>query len=84
MRVGIDRAREHVAPGRVDHAVRVDVQRLSDQGDPLALDEDVGDVVVRRGDDAATLDQDAHDAPFAAIVGTPTLNTGKPGVARLS
>ena len=31
--------------------------------DALALDEDVGDVVVGRGDDAAALDQDGHRAP---------------------
>ena len=37
-----------------------DVERLADQGDPLVLDEDVGDVVVRRGDDAAAFDQNGH------------------------
>ena len=34
-----------------------DVERLADEGDPLVLDVDVGDVVVGRGDDAAALDQ---------------------------
>ena len=47
-------------PGRVDHAVGLDVERLADQGDPLVLDEDVADVVVRRRDDAASLDQNGH------------------------
>ena len=51
-------------PRRVDHAVGVEVERLADQRDPLAVDEDVGDVVVRRGDDAAALDQHGHGFSF--------------------
>src|SRR5437899_10615272 len=62
MGMWVDRAREDVLAARVDHLVRRDVQRLADQGDALALDEDVGDVVVRRGDHAATLDQHRHAA----------------------
>ena len=41
---------QHVLAARVDDPVGRDVERLADQGDPLALDEDVGDVVVGRGD----------------------------------
>src|SRR6476660_9568696 len=55
VRVRVDRAGEDVLALGIDHLVRRDVQRLADQGDALALDEDVGDVVVRRGDHAATL-----------------------------
>jgi len=62
MRVRVDAARQDVLAARVDHLVRRDVQRLADQGDALTLDEDVGDVVVRRGDHAATLDQHRHAA----------------------
>ena len=40
--------------------VRRHVERLADQRDPLALDVDVGDVVVRRGDDPTALDQHRH------------------------
>ena len=57
MRVRIDDARQHVLARGVDHLVGGQVERLADQGDPLAFDVDVGDIVVRRGDDAATLDQ---------------------------
>src|SRR5258708_27237681 len=61
MRVGVDAAGQDVLAARVDHAVGRDVERLADQRDPLALHEDIGEVVVGRGDDAATLDQDgAH------------------------
>ena len=62
--VRIDAARQHeLAPG-VDHTVGVVVERLADQRHPVALDEDVGDVVVGRGDDAATLDQHGHGSSF--------------------
>jgi hypothetical protein len=57
MRVRVDRARQHVLAGRVDRPVGGDVEVASDQRDALAVDEDVGDVVVRRRDDPATLDQ---------------------------
>src|ERR671929_181149 len=46
-------------------------QRLADQGDPLAVDEDVGDVVVRRRDDAAALDQHGHlGLPSLSVLAT--------------
>ena len=79
----VDRAAErHVEVGvRVDarpgartcrvasiDAVGLDVERLADQRDPLAVDEDVGDVVVRRGDDAAALDQNRHGSSFRSTV----------------
>src|SRR5687768_11926560 len=70
MSMRIDRAREHILPGRVDHAVCLDVQPLlievsADQRDPLALDEHVGDGGVGRRDDAAALDQYGHcGSPF--------------------
>ena len=60
MCVRVDASRQDVLPARVDHLVRRPVERLADQGDPLAFDEDVRDVVVRRGDDAASLDQHGH------------------------
>jgi hypothetical protein len=53
--VRVDAPRQHVLARRVDDAVRRDVERLADQGDPLAFDVDVADVVVRGGDDAAAL-----------------------------
>ena len=43
MRVRVDRAREHELAGGVDHPIGVDIERRSDQRDPLTLDEDVGD-----------------------------------------
>jgi hypothetical protein len=60
VRVRVDAAREHVLPGRVDDAVGLDVERLADQGDPLAFDIDVGDVVVGSGDDSAAFDENGH------------------------
>ena len=68
MRVGIDAARQDVLAGSVDHLVGLRVERFADQGDPLAVDEDVGDVVIRRRDDAAVLDQHGHSgSPFSVV-----------------
>ena len=55
--VRVDAARQDVPARRVDDLVGRHVERGADEGDPLAVDEDVGDVVVGRGDDAAVLDQ---------------------------
>src|SRR4029450_8328147 len=66
MCVRVDAPRQYVLAGGVDRAVGMDVERLADQGDPLVLDEDVSNVVVRRRDDTTALDQDRHDAPFSA------------------
>src|SRR3954452_20482580 len=60
MRVRFDAAREDVLAARVDDAICSYVQGFADQGDPLAFDIDVADVVVRRGDDAAAFDQNRH------------------------
>jgi hypothetical protein len=60
VRVRVDAARQQVLAARVDHAVRVDVERLADQRHALVLDVHVGDVVVGRGHDAAALDQHGH------------------------
>jgi hypothetical protein len=58
--VRVDAARQDVLAGRVDRPLRRDVEIGADQRDPLALDEDVRDVVVGGGDDAASTDQDRH------------------------
>ena len=60
MRVRVDAARQDVLAGGVDRPVGGDVEVGADQRDALALDEDVGDVVVGRGDDASSTDQDRH------------------------
>ena len=66
MRVRVDAAGQHVLAGCVDHLVCWVVERFADQGDPLAVDEHVGDIVVRRRDDAAILDQHGHSgSPFS-------------------
>src|SRR3954447_19538585 len=66
MRMRVDAAREDVLAARVDDAVRSYVQGFADQGDPLAFDVDVADVVVRRGDDAPAFDQNRHcGSPFS-------------------
>ena len=66
MRVRVDAARQHVLAARVDHAVGGHVERLADQGDPLAFDVDVADVVVGGGDDAPAFDQNRHcESPFS-------------------
>src|SRR5581483_3534157 len=57
VRVRVDRARDHVLPGRVDHPVGGLVERLADQPDPAVLGVDV---VVGRRHDPATLDQNGH------------------------
>ena len=72
VRVRVDRAGHHELSGRVDHLVCLDVERRAEERDLLALDEDVADVVVGRGDDAASLDQHGHPEPF--------LSTGVRGV----
>ena len=46
VRVRVDRAGDDVLPGRVDHLVGGDVERLADQRDGAVVDEDVADVVV--------------------------------------
>ncbi len=60
VRVRVDAAGKHVLPGCVDHLVRLDVEALADQRDSFVVDEDVRDVVVRRGDDPASSDQHRH------------------------
>ena len=60
VRVRVDRARDDVLPGRVDHLVGRDVERLTDQRDGAVVDVHVTDVVVGRGDDTAAFDQDGH------------------------
>src|SRR5262249_7882055 len=64
VRMRVDAAREDVLAARVDHLVRRDVERLADQRDGLVLGADVRDVVVRRGDAPASLDQDRHRGEF--------------------
>ena len=64
VRVRVDRAGNHVLPRRVDRAVRADVERFADRGDPFTLDVDVGDVVVGGGDHPAALDQHGHERSF--------------------
>src|SRR5688572_2072917 len=71
--VWVDRAGEHVLPGGVDHLVGGDVERLADQGDRLALGEDVADVVVRGRDDATALDQYGHGLTSFCLTSTLTL-----------
>ena len=67
MRVRVDPAREDVLPGRVDHLVRLDVERLADQRDALALGVDVAHVVVGGGHDPSALDQYGHAAQFRLV-----------------
>ena len=47
-------------PVGVDHLVGGDVERLAEQRHRAVVDEDVADVVVRRGHDPAALDQNRH------------------------
>ncbi len=67
MRVGIDAARQHEPSTSIDRAVGFELERLADPGDPFALDEDVRNVIVRRGHDATALDQDRHECSFLSI-----------------
>src|SRR6185436_18986643 len=60
MGVWVDAARKNVFAARVDHLVGLDVERLADQRNPLALDVNVSDIVVRGRDHAAALDQNGH------------------------
>src|SRR4029078_4941268 len=60
VRVRVDTARQHVLAGRVYRPVGGDVELGADECDPLALDEDVGDVVVGGGDDTPSANQDRH------------------------
>ena len=56
----VDAARQDVLAGRVDRPVSGDVELGADECDPLAFDEDVGDVIVGGGDDAPSTDQSRH------------------------
>jgi plasmid stabilization system protein ParE len=58
--VRVDRPRDNVLAARVDHLVRLHVERLPDEGDPLVVDEYVPNVVVGGGDDVTALDQYRH------------------------
>ena len=60
MRVRVDAARQDVLARRVDDAIRVDVERLAEHRDALAVDVDVADVVVGGRDDPPALDQCRH------------------------
>jgi hypothetical protein len=60
MRVRVDSAGEDVLPGRVDHLVRLDVERLADERDALALGVDVAEVVVGGCEHAPAFDQYGH------------------------
>ncbi|MNS61084.1 hypothetical protein D3C72_941010 [compost metagenome] len=60
--VGVDASRNDQLAGRVDHGVRRHVEVLADEGDALALDEDVREIVIHRRDDSTVLDQQAHSA----------------------
>ena len=60
MRVRVDAAREDVLARGVDDPIGVDVERLADHRDPLAVDVDVADVVVGGRDDPPALDQCRH------------------------
>ena len=62
VRVHVDAAGHHVAPGRVDHAVRVDGHARADRRDLLVLDHDVGLGGLGRRDDGPPLDQRPHAA----------------------
>src|SRR3954468_16556399 len=68
MRMRVDAAREDVLAARVNDAIRSYVQGFADQGDPLAFDVDVADVVVRRGYDAAAFDQNRHRGSPLSVV----------------
>ena len=61
MRVRVDAARQDVlAAARRSSRSAATSRSVADQRDALALDEDVGDVVVGGGDDAPSPDQDRH------------------------
>ena len=63
--VRVDEPGQDELPARVDRRVCADVQVLAEEGDPLAVDEDVADVVVGRRHDTAALDQHGHrGSPF--------------------
>ena len=65
VRVRVDEPRQDELPRCVDRRVRRDVQVLAEEGDPLAVHEDVADVVVGRRHDTAALDQHGHrGSPF--------------------
>jgi hypothetical protein len=69
--VRIDRSRQDELAGGVDRAVGAQVERLAEQGDPPAVDEDVADVVVGRRNDAAASDQNGpRGSPFSVVVPT--------------
>ena len=60
MRVRVDAPRQDVLARRVDDAIRIDVERLAEHRDALAVDVDVADVVVGGRDDPPALDQCRH------------------------
>ena len=70
MRVWVHAARKHVLARSVDLPVGVDVQRLADHRDALALDVHVTDVVVGGRDDPPAFDQCRHVSSPPSGVGS--------------
>ena len=60
VRVHVDAARQDVPPARVDHPVRVDLERRADDGDLFVLDQHVTLVLISGRDDRAVLDERLH------------------------
>ncbi len=56
MRVDINAARNHIDAARVDHAVGGHCQFIANLFDLVALDKNVGDVIIGRRDDATVFD----------------------------
>ena len=75
--VGIDPARDDEPSRCVDHGIGVDHQVAADQGHGFVADEDVGMVVVDRGDDSSVLDQHAH-CLYPALERRPVCRRSRP------
>jgi hypothetical protein len=69
VRVRVDAAGKHQLAAGVDHLVGLHGQVLADGLDRLALDVDVGEVVVDRGDHPAVLDQRAGHGLASGVAG---------------
>ena len=74
MRVRVDAPRQDVLARRVDDAIRIDVERLTQHRDALAVDVNVADVVVGGRDDPPARDQCRHVMTSIPSVGE--LRTG--------
>ncbi len=67
MRMRIDPAGNDQLPCRVDHRFRLNIQRLPDGRYRLAIDKNISNIVVNRGNNSSVFDQCSHSILFKLV-----------------